>query len=424
MSENDVNSVEPQSPDPAADPPSEISSEDFRTGFGEELEQALDINTWLPGGDLNSIYGRIESEVQEAVAREDAYRDSIRNFIFPKLGESPAAPKGAGWYKTDLATLEKIHRGLLFNGKVEACDGTVQSHDTLPLTIFQAGVCLVSYQGDQGTWSQRLYRRDLRIPNDDPMAEMVELLQRRAARGGLNQPSQRDSLTELAGRGIMAYAERKILLHRSVAAWRMGHGNPAPYELITGSGNLDFMVQSTKVIRELVEQHQKFIFVASEPADRLLLTIGNALNPLEFAIVKTLKEQIERTVEGGHYRQTPRSDMNWDGQQLTHREWIRKFRDVVGPKVVVGVFRASALAPPQVFYAHEDHAEVAANIAIADSILQDHRGFPLLIDLAHHVCSSVFGKMTLAGPASVAYTNVGVPWKYLSERASRYDLSR
>jgi hypothetical protein len=72
----------------------------------------------------------------------------------------------------------------------------------------------------------------------------------------------------------MAYAERAILLNRSTATWRMGHGNPAPYELITGSGNLDLMIESTKVIRELVERHQKFVFVASEPSDRVLLTIG------------------------------------------------------------------------------------------------------------------------------------------------------
>lgn len=41
---------------------------------------------------------------------------------------------------------------LLFNGAVEACDGTSVEHGTLPVTITQIGVCLVSYQGDQGSW--------------------------------------------------------------------------------------------------------------------------------------------------------------------------------------------------------------------------------------------------------------------------------
>lgn len=253
----------------------------------------------------------------------------------------------------------------------------------------------------------------------DPTAELVELLERRERRGGLNQPNRRDGLSELAQRGIMAYAERAILLRRSKAAWRMGHGNPAPYELITGSGNLDLMVESTRIIRELVEEHQKFIFVASEPSDRVLLTIGQALRPLEYAIVGTLKDQIEKTVENGHYRMRVTSDTTWDGKRLTPDGWIRRFRDDVAPQVVVGVYRAARLAPAQLFYAHVHHADLAAHIAIADSMLQEHRGFPMLIDLADSICSGVFGGDTLNGPVATAYVDAGAPWRYLSERATR-----
>jgi hypothetical protein len=403
------------------EPPVEVTTAEFRERFGEDLRRALDIDTWLPGEDLATVFDRLDAEVRSAVEREGVILGAIRQHIFPELGSYPAAPRGAGVYNAAPETLARIHRGLLFNGGVEACDGTIQLHDTLPLTIYQVGVCLVSYQGHQGTWGQRLFRRDLRVASDDPAAEMVELLRRRDSRGGLNQPSARDTLTELARRGIMAYAERAILLRRSEAVWRMGHGNPAPYELITGSGNLDLMIESTKLIRELVEQHQKFVFVASEPSDRVLLTIGQALRPLEFAIVDTLSEQIERTVEHGHYRQNLTVDHTWDGRVLTADQWIRRFRDVIGPRVVRGVFRATGLAPAQVFYAHEEHAELAAHIALADSILQEHRGFPLLIDLANSVCASVFGRLSLAAPAAQAYANAGAPWRFLSERATRYD---
>lgn len=397
----------------------EITSEEFAQSFGEDLHRTLDVATWTSGEDLAAIYSRIEAEVREAVDREEAVLRAIRDQVFPRLGTYPGAPKGAGVYTATLPTLEKIHRGLLFNGGVEACDGTRQVHDTLPLTIYQIGVGLVSYQGDQGTFSQRLFRRDLRVATADPTAEMVELLERRGRRGGLNQPDRRDGLSELAQRGIMAHAERAILLRRAKAAWRMGHGNPAPYELITGSGNLDLMIESTRVIRELVEDHQKFLFVASEPSDRVLLTIGQALRPLEYAIVGTLKEQIEKTVENGHYRMRVTSDTTWDGQRLTPDGWIRRFRDVVAPKVIVGVYRATRLAPAQLFYAHVDHADLAAHIAIADSMLQEHRGFPMLIDLADSVCSGVFGGDTLNGPVATAYADAGSPWRYLSERATR-----
>ncbi|MBX6721640.1 MAG: hypothetical protein IRY92_00170 [Dactylosporangium sp.] len=405
---------------PVGDDDVEITPEEFVATFGEDLQRTLDVDTWSSGEDLAQIYGRLAEEVRGAVEREEELLRTIRAEIFPRLSSYPGAPPGAGAYQAPVEALERIHRGLLFNGGVEACDGNRHVHDTLPLTIYQIGVCLVSYQGNQGTWSQRLFRRDLRATSQNPLEEMVATLERREQRGGLNQPDRRNKLTELAQRGIMAHAERAILLRRSTAPWRMGHGNPAPYELITGSGSLDLMVESTKILRELIEAHQKFLFVASEPADRVLLTIGQALRPLEYAIVSTLKEQINQIVERGHYRGNTGRRMIWDGEPVTYEGWIRRFRDTVAPKVVVGVFRATRLAPAQVFYAHVDHAHIAAHIALADSILQEHRGFPLLLDLAHSVCSGVFGTDTLTGPVATAYIDAGAPWRYLSERASRY----
>jgi hypothetical protein len=179
------------------------------------------------------------------------------------------------------------------------------------------------------------------------------------------------------------------------------------------------MIEATKVVRELVEQHQKFLFVTSEPSDRVLLTIGQALRPLEFAIVGTLRERIGRIVANGHYRGEVSVDRRWDGIEVTPQRWIENFRDEVGEQVVVGVYRATDLAPAQMFYAHRNHADTAAYIAIADSMLQAHRGFPLLIDLADSICRSVFGTESLAGPISAAYVGADAPWRYLSERATR-----
>lgn len=396
-----------------------ITPDEFEAGFGETIARTLDLDTWKTGEDLATIYTRITAEVEAALAQEDQVRGEIRNRFFPYIGKHPGAPAKAGVFAAQPNHLERVHRGLLFNGGVEACDGTQQAHDTIPLTIMQVGVSLISYQGDQGTWAQRLFRRDLRNASSDPVQEMIELLERRERRGGQNQASRRDTLSELARRGIMSYGERAILLRRSDAPWRMGHGNPAPYELITGSGSLDLMIEATKVIRELVEQHQKFVFVASEPGDRMMLTIGQALMPLEYAIVGTLREQMARTVENGHYGGRVVVDSRWDGETLTAERWIRKFCDEVAPQVVVGLYRATHLAPAQMFYAHRDHADIAAHIAIADSMLQAHRGFPLLIDIADSVCRGVFGAETLQGPVAAAYVGANAPWRYLSERATR-----
>src|SRR5260370_12526315 len=112
-------------------------------------------------------------------------------------------------------------------------------------------------------------------------------------------------------------------------------------------------------------------------------------------------------------------DTSWDGTTLNPEQWIKRFRDVVGPQIVVGVYRATPLAPAPVFYAHMRHADVAAHVALADSVFQEHRGFPMLIDLADNVCRSVFGGDTLTGPVSNAYIEAGAPSRSLCQPPAR-----
>lgn len=411
----------PEQPASTVPDASSLGPDSFGQAFGERLTDLLDVETWRSGEDLTAFYERLSAEVAEAVRQEARVLEPLRNQVIPRLALRRGAPKGAGHHRADPQMLERIHRGLLFNGGVEACDGTIQQHDTLPMSFFQVGVSLVSYRGDEGTWVQRLFRRDLRLAGGDPTEEAFELLQQREVRGGLNQPTVRDALGELARRAIMAYAERAILLRRGTSVWRLGHGNPAPYPLLTGSGSMDLMIESTRLLEELILDHQKFVFVPSEPADRLLQTLGQTLRPLEYLIVDRLSEQIAPIVERVHYQHHHRYgvDTTIDGVRLTPADWIGRFRDEVASRVVVGVYRASAFAPPQLFYAHEDHADLAAHIVLADSVLQTHRGFPLLLELADRVCATTFGADSLIGPLQAAYSEAGAPFRYLSERATR-----
>jgi hypothetical protein len=74
-----------------------------------------------------------------------------------------------------------------------------------------------------------------------------------------------------------------------------------------------------------------------------------------------------------------------------------------------------------VFYAHRDHFEVAAAVAIADSVLLPDRGFPMLIDLADRACKGVYGGGSLRDVADAAYARCGSAFRYASERANRPD---
>lgn len=59
----------------------------------------------------------------------------------------------------------------------------------------------------------------------------------------------------------MTYAERAILARKATKPWRVGHGNPAPYELLTGSGSMELLESSMQAMRELVLNHRKILFV-------------------------------------------------------------------------------------------------------------------------------------------------------------------
>ncbi len=261
-----------------------------------------------------------------------------------------------------------------------------------------------------------MFRKDLRQKGSDP-DELEEMLRRRSQRGALNRATAQDALGELGQRALMSYGERAVLV-RSRAVWKMGHGNPIPYELLTGAGCFELMVASLRILRELIEKQQKFVFVSSEPRERLLLSIGNALGPMQYAIVGTLRERLENWLHQDRFTVGVAREADWDGEPLLARKWIPRFLERVASKVVIGVFRASKLAPAQVFYAHEDHAALAAHIVLADSALQEHRGSPLLLDLAHHVCGAVFGG-ALQSLTEAAYASAGEPWRYFSERATR-----
>lgn len=402
---------------PLGDDPFAVSSQTFEDQFGETIQQTLDIDQWRLGENVDQEYERIRREVTEAESTETAMDRKIRERLFPRLAAAENMPKNAGLHEAALDDIASVHRGLLFNGGVEACDGIIQIHETLPLTIYQMGISLVSYRGDQGTWGQRLFRRDLRQKAAD-VEEMVDFLERRAKRDSSARMPGQDSVGELVQKAILACAERTILLKRSEAAWRLGHGNPVTYELLTGGLNLDVMVEATRVLRELVDTHQKFVFVAGEPREALFRTIGQALRPMEYAIISTLDERLDFWFHQERFKVGVSRKLIWDDELITPAEWIPRVIKRVASKIVVGLFRPTLLGPAQTFYAHVDHSDVAAHIALADSMLKE-QGTSMLIEMAHHVCASVFGD-GLEALTEAAYVAADAHTRFLGGRFHRF----
>jgi hypothetical protein len=380
--------------------------DEFRAAFGEPLAAALDLSTWEGDLHLGELHGRLEHEVRSSLAQELPARRAIRERVFPRLAERDQAPPGAGVYRAKLAELERVQRGLLFTGAVEACNGIAVTHESLALTVTQIGICLVSYHAEAGSWVHRLYRRDLRQHSaDDPEGLAIGLLNRRHDAADVPDVFHAERLSDIARRGVMAYAERAALLERGHGSWWLGHGHPLPIELLTGAGSPDLMQRGLALLRRFVARG-RFVFVPTAMGDRALLTLGDALEPGEYLILATLSDHLERVLKSAHLTTAAAAD-------------LRAFAEEIGPSVVVGCYRASPVGPARAFFARLDQAHEAALIALADSRLHEHRGFPALLDLADALCRASFGAPDFAATLRDAYAVAGRPYEFNQEFGRR-----
>jgi hypothetical protein len=187
----------------------------------------------------------------------------------------------------------------------------------------------------------------------------------------------------------------------------MGHGNPFPYELLTGYwATREEMAQAGISLFQKIIAQERFVFVLSNTSRRELITIGGALKPLEYLIVDTAKSDLVYLIDRG-------------GASRAMKKIQLDFVEQYGDEIVLGLFKASAISPAFLFYAHRKHLQTAALIAVADALLQEHRGFPMLIDIADNICAATFGTETFYATIRSAYADANQPYRYLSERETR-----
>jgi hypothetical protein len=365
--------------------------DDFKKAYGEEFSTAIDINTWRIGENLAELYPSIEKELIEARQDEKKTHQTFRDVVFPKIKELASVPH-AGLHDEVKSEeiIEKIHKGFLFNGSVTACGSVSSVYNSVPISITQIGICLVNYQGQHGSYSHRLFRRDLRYKGDDPVKEAIDLIERRRSDDETN--NSRARLSEIAVRGIKTFAERSILLEKSDSRWLLGAGTPVPNELMRGfwSSRKEMKEKSIALIRKMILDHSHFVYVQDCSRNPQLWTFGNALNPFEYLIIDTIKDGLEKRLASGGMR----------GEFLAD---YKKMVADVGDKVAIGVYRVSKRSAPQIFYCHTDHIQIAALIAMADSVLQMHLGSPMLLDLAGNICKTAFGQGDFIASIEQAY---------------------
>ena len=378
-----------------------IGDEDYKAGFNEVLQKTLDYDSWSPDNDIEKWVDEIRANVKVASGKEEAVLDTIRRKVFPELASRTSLPE-AGVYKISDNDLRLVFESLLFTGRVEAVNSVVTSHDSLPLGITQIGVAIVGYGGGRATFSQRLFRKELATESDDEVSQALECLDQRHARTG---PGRRDGLSMLARRGLRAHAERAILLDKSQAEWRMGQGSPCSIEMLSGSGYATLLKKSLEVLRRLIQEHKKFVYVPSAMQERGYLTLGHALKPGEYALLRTLESDSEHFVQHWHY------------YDESLRKKVLAFVKECCAQVLIGIFRVSALSAPSIFFAHREHVHRAAHIAMADTLTHPGRAFPMLLNVADASCR-VLSPDAFSGLVQDAYTRAGGNFQYLYERYS------
>ena len=269
-SESELQSVDGMQP---------LAPSEWEGAFDEHLSRTLDLDTWAVGENLSELYARLEAEVSDAVADEDRIRDQIRSIVFPRIATGRRRAPDSGCTSSAWRTWRRLTAACCSMAGLKPVTARMSSTTHFlcpspksacawsPTTANRALGFTGSFAGICGSRGRIPFTRRWKCWRGAKSA--MRSAWRAAA----------PKISELARRGIMAYAERAILLEKSTARWRMGHGNPTPYELLTGHwAHYPEMVDAAlDLMYSLVLGHQRFVFVPSAPRRRDLLTIGNAL---------------------------------------------------------------------------------------------------------------------------------------------------
>jgi hypothetical protein len=382
----------------------------------QDVLRALNIDSWMSGLDMSALETRMEHEIELAVRNEEEIVPLLREKLKRDLASAPGLPRGAGLYSATPPMIRQACESVLFNGLVEACDGTRSVIDTLPITIVNIGIAMTTYaeKGNGSTFGQRLYRHEIRQRSRDPERDLEDFLARRQRRDVAGYEGEDlISSSDMMSRALMSYAERALLASKSTRPWRMGHGNPFAFEIFTGAGHPQIIVRGAAVLTELFGIHKKALFVPSDLADRGVKTIAASLRPGEYAILLDCRHQIERYLAAG-------TETAYNRQSYREaKRAVERLRNEIAGDVVLGVYKATALSPGHIFYTHLDHVHEAALIALADSALRENRGFPNLIDLADTMCRTVFDNASLTANVKAVLARANTPFGFLAERSSR-----
>jgi len=381
------------------DPDAPTPTPEIEQALRQTIASALDFANWEQGSGFQGL-GRAQEYLTRSVEEHKRILQKTRKYLLNELPFFPNAPDTAGVYRAKQEDLRLARRSILLSGRLTAARGASVGHESLAASLVSVGICLTRYDGQIRSWRTMFMRHDCDMRTSDPIEEIRAYLKQQARRSREGPGSNgHDSISRLMRRAFQSAAERKSLLEKVGPGWRMGYGVPAPYDLLTGSGSMGLIDAVLPVLEGLLLSEKRWVFIPDSLSSLAFATIAAALQPGELAIIQKAKPTFDAIVDKGHYDSASRAK-------------VRKFVDKAGDAIVVGGFRATPFAPPQLFFAHAELAIHAGLVAMADAELQPHRGFPLLLELAGISCKTSLGIDAFQGMVESTYATAGAGMFY------------
>jgi hypothetical protein len=264
----------------------------------------------------------------------------------------------------DLSDVEE----LLTSGQVIGIDGTIAKHKTISGTMAQIGVIAVNYLNEKIQHSFFISEAKFK----EEISEITEYLY-------AHEPGNQ-IFSNLVIRALLFYRERELGIKDKFAnCYKLYHGPLLPFELMTGLGRLRALEITVTLLEQLIRNKKCFSIVSRSQNDAFL-RLGIALNPGEYIMLR-------HTNVGREIQEKERfmREEKWREEELYR---INHFLSREASKIQVGIIKVARR--PYVFHAHRDYFDIAARIIARDAKFQHEKGFPLLIDYADSLCSTLF----------------------------------
>jgi hypothetical protein len=314
-----------------------------------------------------TIAEELSKDIAISARQNERIQREVRDFLKKEYKIHTVASSDLSWAE------EK-----LFGTQVCAVDGTHSIYPMLSGVRCRIGVAATSYRHRRTDGIVFVSEQHLHPPD----VSALEILKNRMAESKL--------ISSLLIRAIMFYMERRIGLDRD-EEWIIFNGPIVPYELRTGIGRMKALDPCLSLCERVLDR-KTIVGVLAKSSEAEIISLGLALNSGEYVRIRSFKEDLEEWLPRAHFN---------TADEARFRSFIKTHGDALD----VGVYKAGQRA--YVFHAHREHFDEAVALIMRDSMFQQLRAYPLLIDYADSLCSHMLGSSDFRRMVDIGLAKLG-----------------